>query len=140
LQVADTYYQVLRLERTAEVLRRSLAAQSERVRDARTRLEAGIGNTLEEAQSQAQEASTRAQLVQAEGAVRSARTLLAVLIGARGTVAGPLRDEFDIPADVGSVEALVEQGWARREDLRAAVAAVAAARSNVDAAVAQYCP
>ncbi|HYE18887.1 MAG TPA: TolC family protein [Tepidisphaeraceae bacterium] len=140
LQVADTYYQVLRFERTVAVLRQSLQAQTERVRDARTRLDAGIGSTLEMAQSQAQEASTRARLVLAQGSVTSARTLLAFLIGTSGTITGPLRDDYDIPADVGPVEALVQLGWDRREDLRAAVAAVTAARANVNAAVAEYYP
>ncbi|HSI33155.1 MAG: TolC family protein [Phycisphaerae bacterium] len=140
LQVADMYYQVLRFERGVAVLRQSLQAQTERVRDARTRLDAGIGSTLEMAQSQAQEASTRARLVLAQGSVTSARTLLAFLIGTSGTITGPLRDDYDIPTDVGPVESIVQLGWDRREDLRAAVAAVAAARSNVDAAIAEYYP
>jgi len=140
LQVADTYYQVLRFERAVQVLKQSLQAQSERVRDATTRLNAGTGSALEVAQSEAQAASTRVRLTQAQGSVNTARVLLAFLIGAKGEITGPLRDDYRIPADVGSMQALLERGWAGREDLRAARANVEAQQANVQAAIGQYYP
>ncbi len=140
LQVAETYYQILRLEKSVEVIKQSLQAQMERVRDASAKLRAGTGKPLDVAQSEAQAASTRVRLVQAQGGVTSARTLLAYLIGTRGMVTGPLKDEYDIPADVGSIPALLERAWANRDDLKAAHAAVESAKHDVDAAIAEYYP
>jgi len=139
LEVAQTYYNVLRAESNVEVLRKSLEAQQERVRDAQGRLNAGTGKPLDLAQAEAQAASTRVTLVQAEGDAANARTLLAFLIGA-GEVSGPLRDDYDIPPNIGRVGDMLSAAWATREDYLAAQAGVQAAVEDVNAAIAQYYP
>jgi outer membrane protein TolC len=139
LEVAQTYYNVLRAESNVEVLRKSLDSQQERVRDAQGRLNAGTGKPLDLAQAEAQAASTRVTLVQAQGDAANARTLLAFLIGA-GEVSGPLRDEYDLPTDVGQLDALLPAAWSVREDYLAAQAAVQAAVQDVNGAIGQYYP
>lgn len=139
LDVASTYYLVLQAERSVDVLVKSLDAQSERVRDARGRLNAGTGKPLDVAQAEAQAASTRVTLEQARGDVINARNLLAFLIGAH-EVTGPLRDDYVVPAGTDPIEVLLERAWQSREDYRAAQAAVEAAGHNVQAAIGQYYP
>lgn len=139
LEVAQTYYNVLRAESNVDVLRKSLEAQQERVRDAQGRLNAGTGKPLDLAQAEAQAASTRVTLVQAQGDAANARTLLAFLIGT-SEVSGPLRDDYDLPAEIGHVDDLLTAAWATREDYLAAQAGVQAAVEDVKAAIAQYYP
>jgi outer membrane protein TolC len=139
LDVATTYYTALRAERQVDVLTRSLEAQNERVRDAQGRLRAGTGRPLDLAQAEAQAASTRVTLVQAQGDATNARNLLAFLIGA-GEVSGPLVDQYGVPSDLQGIEPLLAEAWQNREDYRAAQALVDAERHNVDAAIAQYYP
>jgi outer membrane protein len=139
LEVVGAYYQVLVAERSIDVLKRSLEAQQERVRDAQGRINAGTGKPLDLAQAEAQAASTRVELVQSMGDAANARTLLAFLIGAR-EVSGPLRDEFAPPADPGSVEDMLQAAWHNREDYKAAQAVVEASVHNVQAAIGEYYP
>jgi outer membrane protein len=139
LDVAQAYYQVLKSEANIGVLRKSLEAQQERVRDARGRLDAGTGKPLDMAQAEAQAAGTRVSLVQAQGDAANGRTVLAFLIG-QPEVSGPLRDEYEVPAEWGTVEALLDQAWAGREDYRAAQAVVEAAVYGVKAAIGEYYP
>jgi outer membrane protein len=139
LDVATTYYDVLRAERQVDVLQKSLEAQQERVRDAQGKIKAGTGKPLDLAQAEAQAAATRVTLVQAEGDAINSRTLLAFLIGAR-EVSGQLLDQYELPADAGNIDALLSQAWTNREDYRAAQAVVEAATYNVQAAIGQYYP
>ena len=139
LDVAQAYYQVLLAERSVDVLNQSLGAQQERVRDAQGKINAGTGKPLDLAQAQAQVASTRVQLVQAQGDAANARTLLAFLIGAK-EVTGPLQDDFGLPDRPAPVEDLLSRAWTHREDYHAAQALVEAATHNVDAAIGEYYP
>jgi outer membrane protein TolC len=139
LDTARAYYDVLRLERLVNVIAKQLEVQQERVRDARGRERAGVGKPLDIAQSEAQAAGTRVLLTQAESDARNARTLLAYLIGA-GEVSGRLADDFDLPAEIAEIEALLERAFAGREDLRAARAAIDAAEADVRNAIGQYYP
>ena len=139
LDVAQAYYQVLKSEANVDVLRKSLEAQQERVRDARGRLDAGTGKPLDLAQAEAQAASTRVTLVQAQGDAANGRTVLAFLIG-QPEVSGPLRDEYEVPAEWGVIGALLDQAWNSREDYHAAQAVVEAAKYDVEAAIGQYYP
>jgi outer membrane protein len=139
LDVARTYYQVIRSERLVEVLANSLKVQDERVRDIRGRQAAGVARPLEVAQTEAQAAGTRVLLVQAQNDVQTGRTVLAYLMGVPA-VEQPLTDEFQIPEELPPTEAFVEQGRQTRQDLAAARATIAAARANVDAAISQYFP
>lgn len=139
LDVAESYYQVLRLEALIGVLKKSLLAQQERVRDAQGKLNAGVGRPLDLAQAEAQVASTRVQMEQARGDLANARTLLAFLIGAKA-VTGPLVDDYSVAANPQNIEDLLFQAWSNREDYKAAKAVVEAAIHNVDAAIGEYYP
>src|SRR6266705_3426642 len=58
LDVARTYYQVLRSERSVEVLKNSLNLQDARVRDFQARRRAGVVRPLDVAQTEAQASAT----------------------------------------------------------------------------------
>ena len=139
LEVAQTYYQVLRSQSLSDVLRNSLSVQDERVRDIRGRYTAGLARPLDVAQSEAQAANTRGLLVRAMSNVRNGRTTLAFLIGVPG-VGGPLSDEFSVPEALETIERYQQRAAESRQDLLAARAAVEAARAGVDVAVGQYYP
>jgi outer membrane protein len=139
LDVAQAYYQVLRAERTAEVLANSLALQEERVRDVEAQNQVGVARPLDVAQASAQAANTRVSLVQARSDVRNARAALAFLIGAPA-VGGPIDDEFQAPDDVEPVEELERRALEERQDFIAAHEFVRASLSSVDVAVGQYYP
>jgi len=139
LDVAEGYYQVLRVEALMEVLKKSLLAQQERVRDAQGKLNAGVGRPLDLAQAEAQVASTRVQMEQAYGDEANARTLLAFLIGAK-EVSGPLVDDYAVAANPPNIEDLLFNAWSNREDYKAAKAVVEADVYNVNAAIGEYYP
>jgi outer membrane protein TolC len=139
LDVCQAYYQVLLAERSIDVLTQSLGAQTERVRDAQGKINAGTGKPLDLAQAEAQAASTRVTVVQAKGDAANARNLLAFLIGVR-EITGPLRDDFVLPTQVVPIEELLSQAWTNREDYKAAQAVVEAATYNVQAAIGEYYP
>jgi outer membrane protein TolC len=139
LDVCQAYYQALLAERSIQVLTQSLGAQLERVRDAQGKINAGTGKPLDLAQAEAQAASTRVTVVQAQGDAANARNLLAFLIGVR-QVTGPLRDDFVLPTQAVPIEELLSQAWTSREDYKAAQAAVEAATYNVQAAIGEYYP
>ncbi len=138
LQVAQSYYQVLSLQRSVVVLQSSLRVQNERVRDAQTRLKAGISPPLDVAQSQADEAATRVTLVNTQSNERNARTGLGFLLGYH--VDGPLVDELALPAKMLDRAEFLRMAQQSREDLRAAVAARESAKYNVQQAIGQYYP
>ena len=123
LEVAQTYYQVLRSQSLSDVLRNSLTVQDERVRDIRGRYTAGLARPLDVAQSEAQAANTRGLLVRAMSNVRNGRTTLAFLIGVPG-VGGPLSDEFSVPEALETIERYQQRAAESRQDLLAARAAV----------------
>ncbi len=139
LNVAQTYYQILISTRQVSVLQDSLALQGARVRDAEGRLKVRLALALEVAQARSAEAATRVLLTQAENDVRNGRRTLSVLIGAP-QVDGPLADDALPPDHPAPVSSYVDRALARRSDLLAAQAAVKAARSAVDAALAEYYP
>ena len=139
LDVARAYYQVLRAERSVDVLRNSVKLQDERVRDIRTRDRIGAARKLDVAQIEAQAAATRATLIAAQADARNARVLLAFLTAAP-VLDAPLDDRYEVPPVSQSIEATIEEAWNSRRDLAAAEAAVEAAAANVRAAVGQYYP
>jgi outer membrane protein TolC len=139
LDVARVYYQVLRTERSVEVLRNSLALQEARVTDVERQLQNGLATRLSVAQFRAQRDQTRARLTQVEGDSRNARLALAVLLGTPA-VTGPLTGGFAVPAERPELQSCEQQALERREDLHAASAAVTVTREAVDIATAQYYP
>lgn len=143
LEVAQVYFQVLRSERLVQVLESSARVQDERVRDIEARQRAGLARSLDVAQTRALAADTRVSLTSARSDARNGRTTLAFLIGVP-RVAGPL--EHDTAAEpaakaaMESVETFHQRALDEREDVRAARAAIAAARQSVRAAFSQYYP
>lgn len=139
LNVAQTYYQILRSEQSVIVLETSLRTQEARVRDIQARQKVGVARPLDVYQTEAQAAATRVSLVQARGDVRNGRAVLAFLTGS-AVMENPLTDGFDIPAQTPSVERLMKMAETSRQDLAAAFAATEAARQNVQVAFGQYYP
>lgn len=139
LDAAQVYYQVLRSERSAEVLASSLKVQEARVRDIQGRQAAGLARPLDVAQTEAQASTTRVTLITARNDVRNGRATLAFLTAAP-VQDSPLIDAFDVPTALLPLAELQERAVLERRDLRAASAAVLAARQGVNAAVGQYYP
>lgn len=139
LNVAQTYYLVLRAERSVEVLRNSLRVQEERVKYVQAQLTVGRARPLDVAQSQAQAAGSRVLLVQAQSDARNGRTQLAFLTGA-SVQDSPFVDAFDLPAALPPLPQVQTTAHALRQDLQAARSAAAAARQEVEVAVGAYWP
>ena len=139
LSVAQAYYDVLRFERQADVLRNSVDLRGEQLRDQEQRVTLGNGRPLDVAQSRSDLAATRASLIAAETGAANARSALARLMGV-AEVVGPLTDAYDPPADVPPVGDWIDVALAGRQDLVAAARALEAARLSVQAAINRYFP
>ena len=139
LQVAQSYYTVLRAERQADVYVNGLKLKAEKVRDQELRLKLGNVKPLDLAQSQADLAGTRARLTQSQTDAANARSALARLMGVPA-VRGPLVDAFEPPAEVGEVDLWQEQALAQRQDLLATARTAEAARASLEAAIREYFP
>lgn len=138
LEVAQTYYEVMRSEATTAVLAGSLGVQDERVRDIRSRAAVGMARPLDVAQTQARASATRVSLIASRTDVANGRTALTRLIGDRvGT--RPLTDDF-APVPQDDEDACLAEALRARADLHAADEAVLAARRGVDVAFGQYYP
>lgn len=145
IDVARVHLEVLRHERAVAVLERSLVVQHARIDDARARHEVGLIRLLDVALSEAQAARTAVDLTEAQNRVRTTRSLLALLTGAR-IDARPLHAGEDAPLfpvapdAADALEVLTGIAGDRRPELLAADWAVAAAAEGVTAAFAQYHP
>ncbi len=139
LDVAATYYQILRSEASVHVLENSLAVQEERLRDTQGRLDAGVARPLDLAQTQAQVSATRTILINARRDVSNARDVLELLI-AFPVHQASLVDEFELPARIGELDAYLEAAMNARHDLQAGEMAILAARREVEVAIGQYYP
>lgn len=140
VDVARVYFSILRSEATAEVLENSVRLQAERLTDARGRVEAGVEPPLVEAQVAAQLANTRTQLIDARRDIQVARQSLSLLIGVDASMLKLDADtlvDLNLPEDVGD---RVRHALERRDELRAADAAIEAARRDVSLAMSQYYP
>jgi len=138
LKTAQVYYQVLTLERQVQVLANSVAVQEARVRDVRDRVKAGVARPLDLAQTEAEAAAARTNLIDAKSKVVTARSGLALLVG-MPSVKNRLVDEFEVP-DMPPVEELLGAAAARRPDLQAAESLVRAAEKGLRAAYGEYLP
>lgn len=139
INVAQTYYAVLRSEQSAEVLRNTLKVQEARLADVTTQFQNGLAIQLTVSQTRAEVDSTRVSLVQADGDVRNGRSTLAFLIGV-ARCDGTLLDDFKPPQNVEEEPELEKVALVSRRDLAAAHAATLAAQHSVDAAIAEYYP
>jgi outer membrane protein len=139
INVAETYYQVLRDESAVRVLEVSIQYQEARVRDTTARVRLGVASLLDLAQSRSELAATRVSLTQARTDAANARAALAYLIGV-GRVLGPLTDAFSVPSPLPGLGLFQAIAAEQRADLLAARYAVRAARQNVAVAFGQYYP
>lgn len=139
LNVAQVYYQVLSSERSVQVLLNSTMVQNERVRDMQGRQRAGVARPLDVAQTEAQAAATRVQLVQAQNNVRNGRIALAFLTASPVQDAA-LVDRLHVPENLLSADEALRRAEIARQDVQASEAAIEAGRQNVQAAIGQYYP
>jgi len=139
LNVAQTYYQVLRSQRSVEVLTNSLNLQETRLRDVEQQLRNGLATQLSVSQTRAQVDDTRVQLIEAQSDVRQGRFTLALLIGVPA-VSNSLVEVFAAPLEPGAESKFESLAMQYRQDLLAAQHQLVAARHNVDVAFAQYYP
>lgn len=140
LNVAQTYYQVLRSEESVRVLDQSVRLQAARLKDVQQQFRNGLATQLAVAQTRADLDAARVQLVQARSDVRNGRSTLAYLIGA-SRVPNPLVDDSKHFSARLLPESQYEQLAMRdRQDYLATHHEVAAARQNVKAAISEYYP
>lgn len=139
LQVAQTYYDVLRYEQQSNVLENSVKLKTEKVRDQEARLKLESARPLDVAQTQADLAATRVSLTQARTNAINARSILARLMAVT-KIDGPLSDAFVPPEEIGPDWAWHQRAEQQRQDLIASQKSTEAARANVEAAIQQYFP
>ena len=139
LDVAQTYYQVMRSEKQVEVLANSVKVQQQRVNDMDVQRRVGVARPVDVAQSEAQLAGTRNALIRARNDVRNGRAMLAQLMGVP-LVEGELAGGFKVPSEIGSVDSLLPLADVQRQDLQAAMLQVKAAAEGLEAAWRGYFP
>ncbi len=140
LEVAQSYYQVLSDQRSVAVLRQTLRVQQANVRSQINKEKAGVALRLSVLQSQADEASTRVQLTQAESNVDKGRATLAFLIGVPTLNGTQLINQFNPPHKIPNLARLDRIALVKRQDLLAADDAVVTSEKNVSAAIDEYFP
>ena len=139
LNVAQTYYAVLRSERAVDVLNNTLDVQQARLRDVTQQFNNGLATRLDVAQTRAQLDATRVTLVLAQGDVKNGRSTLGLLMGS-DRVAGKLSDEFATPLQLPTEQEYEREALRSRQDLLAAGFEINSANYRVKAALAQYYP
>jgi outer membrane protein len=139
LSTAETFYAVLRAERSVAVLTNSLDLQQARLRDVESQFGNGLATKLAVAQSRAQADATKALLAQAEGDVANARTALAFIVGVP-QIKSALADNYRTPTTLPTSADEEAEAERSRFDIAAAIASREASRAAVQAAVAQYYP
>lgn len=139
LDVAQTYYSVLSNERSVLVLTNSVLVQHANVENMQAQQRVGVARPLDVAQAEAQEASTRAQLVSAQQNVENARIMLAYLIDAPVDRA-VLVDRLDVPKPLISEAQALATARIARQDLISTREGVESARQAVTSALGQYYP
>lgn len=137
--VANVYYTVLAAQERVRVLENSVTVQEERLRDIRGRQEAGVARPLDIAQTEAQFAATRVQLIEARREVADGRSLLAYLLNDSSVEAMPFDDGY-APQPAGPVARLLAHARTHRSELAAATRAVQAAERDVRVAIGAYYP
>jgi outer membrane protein TolC len=126
LQVAESYFTVLREARGVEIQQANVRTAEERLRQAEGFYEAGVRARIDVTQAQSDLARARVSLIQAVNAERRARVVLGTLMGLPGAVEQPLADL-----------ALADPAWTAEEALQRALKllpSVAAARARIEAA------
>jgi multidrug efflux system outer membrane protein len=138
--VAATYFQLLALRDRLELARRNLANAERVLEVVRARVETGAVSPLDLAQQRTVVANQRAQIPPLEAQARQAQNAIAVLLGR------PPQGFALPPAGLASIRTpdiragLPSELLARRPDIRAAEARLAAANADVGAARAAWFP
>jgi outer membrane protein TolC len=139
LETAQTYYNVLLAERSVEVLSNTVKYQDALVQNEQNQMRVGIAQPLDVAQSEAQAAATRVQLITAQQSVQTNRAMLAFMTNARVETA-TLIDRLDVPDKIMSAGEAVKIAETQRLDVLAAAEAVRVQRQNLQAAIGEYYP
>jgi outer membrane protein TolC len=139
LDVAQTYYQVMRSEKQVQVLANSVKVQQQRVNDMDVQRRVGVARPVDVAQSEAQLAGTRNALTRARNDVRNGRAMLAQLMGVP-LVEGELASGFKVPNEIPPADHLLPLADVHRQDLQAAMLQVKAAAEGLEAAWGGYFP
>jgi multidrug efflux system outer membrane protein len=144
-QVATTYFTLRALDAELALTRATLGTRDENLRLQRSRFAAGVASEFELKQAEAERASVAAVVPPLERALAQTESALAVLAGrspkavfapaiARGTELERFAQAPEVPAGLPS------DLLARRPDIRAAEASLAATDARVSEARAQYFP
>lgn len=139
LETAQTYYNVLIAEEQVTVLSNSVGYQEALVKNEEAMLKAGIAQPLDVAQSEAQAAATRAQLVTARDSVLTNRAMLAFMTNAAVDNAA-LVDRLEVPKEVTNIDESVRIAERQRLDVLAAAEQVRVQQQNLQAAIGEYYP
>jgi outer membrane protein len=139
LDVARSYYQVLRSQATLEVLRQSVETQEQRLRDAQGRLAVGVGRPVDVALIASQVSDTRTRYINARRDVAVSRLRLSLLTWLELS-RRELSDDYDVPDAPIDLDRLLADATSHRLDLLATEQALAAARQDVEVATGQYFP
>lgn len=139
LETAQTYYNVLIAEEQVTVLSNSVGYQEALVKNEEAMLKAGIAQPLDVAQSEAQAAATRAQLVTARDSVLTNRAMLAFMTNAAVDKAS-LVDRLEVPRNVSDIDESVRIAERQRLDILAAAEQVRVQQQNLQAAIGEYYP
>lgn len=138
--VAQTYFDLLELDREIDIARRTLDSRRESLRIARLRADNGLTSDLDLRRAEAEVASAAAQVPDLERRVAQTENRLSVLLGRNpGPIPrGPLLTDQSAPPEVpaGLPSALLE----RRPDLRQAAQRLVAANARIGEAKAAYFP
>lgn len=139
LETAQTYYNVLIAEESVIVLSNSVSYQDELVKNEEAMLRAGIAQPLDVAQSEAQAAATRAQLITAQDSVLTNRAMLTFMTNAAVDKAS-LVDRLEVPKEVTNIDDSVRIAERERLDILAAAEQVRVQQQNLQAAIGEYYP
>jgi len=134
---AAAYGAVLVGQRQVELSRRLVEELAEIERQARLRFKAGESPSTDVSQAVARSAEARAGLAQAEGDLVSARARYRNLVGVEADALAPLPAPPETPS---SLDQAIEAALANNPSVAQAEAGLAAARSAVSAARAEWLP
>ncbi|HEY2589146.1 MAG TPA: TolC family protein [Tepidisphaeraceae bacterium] len=139
LETAQSYYNVLLAEQSVQVLSYSVQYQDAFVQYQQNRFRAGIAQPLDVAQSEAQAAATRAQLITAEDSVKTNRAMLAFMTNAAVDNAS-LVDRLQVPEQIAGIDESVRIAEVERRDIVAAAEQVRVQQQNLQVAIGEYYP
>ncbi len=138
--VADAYFQAVAAQDRVRIAQRNLRDAEQILAAFRARLEAGTSNALDVSQQEALVAQQRANIPSLRNLFEQQAVALGILTGqppSRLTVEGSSFDRLKLPA---VAPGLPSELLARRPDIAAAEAALAAQNANVRAARAAFFP